>query len=53
MAWLQSARENLSSLLVRIELASAKPNNEWSVNTVLRPILRAWNIASCAMVENA
>ena len=32
IAWLQSASENLSNLLVSIELASANPNKERSVN---------------------
>ena len=53
IAWLQSAKENFSNLLVNIELASAKPNKEWSVNTAFNPIVLAWNIASWAIVENA
>ena len=48
-----SARENLRSLLVRMELASANPNKEWSVNTVFKPMVRAWNIASWPRVEKA
>ena len=36
-----------------IALASANPNNEWSVKTVFKPIVLAWNIASWAKAENA
>ena len=53
MAWLTPASENLRTLLVMIELASANPNNEWSVNTALIPIVRACSIDSWASVENA
>lgn len=34
MQWLQSASDISSSLFVTIADASAKPNREWSVNTV-------------------
>ena len=34
------------NLLVMMELPSAKPNKEWSVNTVLIPIVPAWRIPS-------
>lgn len=53
ITWLIPARENFSTLLVIIELASAKPNREWSVKTALICMVRAWNMASCAKVENA
>jgi len=36
-----------------IELASANPNNEWSVKTALIPILRACSMDSWAKDENA
>lgn len=53
MTWFVSDRENWRTLLVSMELASAKPNSEWSVKTVLRPMVLAWNIASWAKVEKA
>lgn len=33
--------------------ASAKPNNEWSVYTALKPIARAMSVHSCAIVDVA
>lgn len=42
-----------NSLFVIIALASANPNNEWSVKTVFKPMVLAWNIASCAKAEKA
>lgn len=53
ITWLQIANVICNSLFVIIALASAKPNNEWSVKTVFKPIVLAWNIASCAKAENA
>jgi len=41
------------SLFIMIELASAKPNKEWSVKTVLIPIVAPWYIDSRAKAENA
>lgn len=41
-----------TSLFVSIAEASAKPNNEWSVKTVLKPMDQAWKSASCAIDEN-
>jgi hypothetical protein len=46
MTWSTSLRENFKSLFVRILAASAKPNKEWSVKTVLKPIVRACRMAS-------
>ena len=53
ITWSTSVRVNSSSLFVRIDDTSAKPNKEWSVNTVFKPIVLACMIASWHMVENA
>ena len=53
MQCVQSAKEKLRTLLVKMELASANPKRLWSVNTVRRPIVRAWNMASWPRVEKA
>ncbi len=37
MQWSTLARENFRKVLVTTAEASAKPNREWSVNTVVRP----------------
>ena len=37
MQWSVLAREYWRNALVTMALASAKPNNEWSVNTVHKP----------------
>jgi hypothetical protein len=37
MQWSVLAKEYWRNALVTMALASAKPNNEWSVNTVHRP----------------
>jgi hypothetical protein len=51
--WSAFASENSKNLFVMMELASANPNNEWSVNTDLIPIELACNKASWHSVENA
>lgn len=51
MMWLVSHKVTVSSLLVSTELRSANPKSEWSVKTVLRPMVLAWNSASWAMAE--
>ena len=48
MTWHVSASVNCSVLLVKMLLASAKPNSEWSVNTAFRPSVRACSTASLA-----
>lgn len=53
ITWSMSANENCKNLLVIMELASAKPNNEWSVKRVRSPIVRAWRRASWQSVEKA
>ena len=53
ITWSMSASENCKNLLVMMELASAKPNREWSVNRVWSPIVRAWRSASWHKVEKA
>ena len=50
MTWSTSLKVNFNNLFVRILAASAKPNNEWSVNTVRRPMVLAWSIASWHML---
>ena len=51
--WLQSLSVSTKSLFMWIALASSNPNREWSVNTHLYPIVRAWNTASWPITENA
>lgn len=46
MTRLTSDRKNSRNLLVMIELRSANPKREWSVNTVGNPIILPINIAS-------
>lgn len=53
ITWSMSASENCKNLLVMMELASAKPKREWSVNRVWSPIVRAWRSASWHKVEKA
>ena len=53
ITWSMSANENCKNLLVMMELASAKPNREWSVNRVRSPMVRAWRRASWQRVEKA
>ena len=53
MTWSMSVNVNSRSLLVNIELASANPNSEWSVNTVLSPSDFPCNIDSWQRTENA
>lgn len=46
MTWSTSVRTTSRNLLVMMELPSANPKREWSVNTVLTPIMPAWRIPS-------
>ena len=53
MAWSTSAKMNSSNLFVMMELPSANPKSEWSVNTVLSPMDRACTRASWQVIEKA
>lgn len=46
MTWSISVKTTSNNLLVIIELPSAKPKSEWSVNIAFTPIVRACNIPS-------
>ena len=50
MQWSVLASEYLRKVLVTTAEASAKPNSEWSVNTVDRPSIAPMNNA-CGIIE--
>jgi hypothetical protein len=51
--WSISERVNFRNLFMTILLGSENPKREWSVKQVLRPMVRAWMMASWHMEEKA